>query len=120
MLNDNEIALKYGVNRSTVGRWRKSGELATKLEEIDVAQDVAQHDATSNVAENVVPDVADVAGLDLCQNCGSITDNLGRHEVREGLWCASCCVANNRLKSNDELQSEIDINSERQRKEIYG
>ena len=54
-MNNNEIALKYGINRSTVGRWRESGVLATKLKELSVAPYVAQHVATSkSVAENVV------------------------------------------------------------------
>ena len=50
-MNDNEIARKYGKNRSTVGRWRKEGKLATKLAELDVAEGVNVATKTNNVAE---------------------------------------------------------------------
>ena len=124
--SDLELAKVLQKDRATVFRWRKSGKLQQILAE-SVANDVAEPESVATepatVESEVLQESSEKHGdYRLCDNCGSITDNLGKHatkdEGKEVMWCASCYTIVKKEPVTDELKAEIAENSERQDREV--
>lgn len=139
-MTNEEIAKLLDCSVRQVQRWRKEGKLEDKLNEADPypvdksclppekGEPIQARPTVLATSEKL----AEEYNRDPCANCGHITGNPGKHELKtdrldpetgevldqKSIWCASCMVANNRAERTPELQAEITENSERQEKEV--